>query len=54
MESSHVDDVNISMTSSASQISSSQNSEQKNIAQTIGTPEDRKAYQEYRVRKHQT
>ena len=39
------------MTSSASQISSSQNSESKNIAQTIGTPEDRKAYRSYRVRK---
>ena len=51
MESSQVDDVNISMTSSASQISSSQNSESKNIAQSIGTPEDRKAYQSYRVRK---
>ena len=38
------------MTSSASQISSSQNSESKNIAQTIGTP-DRKAYRSYRVRK---
>ena len=39
------------MTSSASQISSSQNSESKNIAQTIGTLEDRKAYRSYRVRK---
>ena len=44
MESSQVDDVNISMTSSASQISSSQNLESKNIAQSIETPEDRKAY----------
>ena len=39
------------MTSSASHISSSQNSKSKNIAQTIGTPEDRKAYRSYRVRK---
>ena len=39
------------MTSSASQISSSQNSESKNIVQSIGTPEDRKAYRSYWVRK---
>ena len=39
------------MTSSASQISSSQNSGSKNIGQSIGTLEDRKAYQSYRVRK---
>ena len=50
-ETSHVDDVNLSITSSASQISSSQNSESKNIAQTIGTPEDHKAYRDYRIRK---
>ena len=47
MESSQVDDVNISLTSSASKISSSQNLESKINAQTIGTPEDRKAYQSY-------
>ena len=46
-----MDDVNISITSSASQISSSQNSESKMIAQSIGTQEDRKAYQSYQVRK---
>ena len=51
MESSQVDDVNISLTSSASQISSSQNSESKDIVQTIGTLEDCKAYRSYRVRK---
>ena len=39
------------MTSSASQISSSQNSESKNIMQSIGTPEDCKAYRSYRVTK---
>ena len=50
-ESSQVDDVNISLTSSTSQISSSQNSESKSIAQSIGTPEDHKAYRSYRVRK---
>ena len=51
MESSQVDDVNISLTSSTSQISSSQNSESKNIAQTIGTPDDHKAYRSNQVRK---
>ena len=50
-ESSHVDDVNLSMTSSASQISTSQNSESKSIVHSIGTPEDRKAYRTYRIRK---
>ena len=39
------------MTSSASQISSSQNSESKSIAQSIGTPGDRKVYRSYQVRK---
>ena len=39
------------MTSSASHFSSSQNSESKTIAQSIGTQEDRKAYRAYRVRK---
>ena len=42
------------MTSSASQISSSQNSESKSIVQSIGTPEDHKAYRSYRVRKTST
>ena len=39
------------MTSSASHFSSSQNSESKTIAQSIGTQEDPKAYRAYRVRK---
>ena len=39
------------MTSSTSQISSSQNSESKSIVQTIGTLEDHKVYRSYRVRK---
>ena len=36
---------------SASQISTSQNSESKTIVQTIGTPKYHKVYRSYRIRK---
>ena len=42
------DEINLSMTSSNN---SSQTLAPKDIASSIGTPEDRKAYRQYRVRK---
>ena len=46
------DEVNLSMTSSNSAAMSSQKSfKQSEIAQSIGTPEDRLAYRGYRIRK---